>query len=262
MDLAAIIGLLMAVISLVAAFAIEGGGLGMLLVLTAFMIVFGGTIGVTIISFPWSDLKRVPYFFKKVFTDQTPYYHDTLESLVFFADVARREGLLSLENQLELVDNRFLRRGLQLIIDGTPAEVVRNIMRLEIESFETSEKVGQDIFTVAGGYAPTMGIIGTVMGMISVLSNLSNPDELGPAIAVAFLATLYGIASANILWIPFGTKIKIKTEKEIYFREMILEGVLSIQVGENPRLLREKLSIYIPPDAQKRLEEGKKGGEQ
>jgi chemotaxis protein MotA len=255
MDLAAIIGLLIALISLVVAFSLEGGGLGMLLVVTAFIIVFGGTIGATIISFPWADLKRTPYFFKKVFTNQLPDYHGMLESLVFLTDIARREGLLSLENQFDLTDNKFLQRGLQMIIDGISPDVVRNILESEIEAFENNENVGQEIFMVAGGYAPTMGIIGTVMGMISVLSNLSNPDELGSSIAIAFLATLYGIASANILWIPFGTKIKIKTQKETYFMEMILEGVLSIQMGQNPRLLREKLSIYLPPEAEPRLEE-------
>lgn len=255
MDLAAIIGLLIALISLVVAFSLEGGGLGMLLVVTAFIIVFGGTIGATIIGFPWADLKRTPYFFKKVFTNQLPDYHGMLESLVFLTDIARREGLLSLENQFDLTDNKFLQRGLQMIIDGISPDVVRNILESEIEAFENNENVGQEIFMVAGGYAPTMGIIGTVMGMISVLSNLSNPDELGSSIAIAFLATLYGIASANILWIPFGTKIKIKTQKETYFMEMILEGVLSIQMGQNPRLLREKLSIYLPPEAEPKLEE-------
>lgn len=259
MDLAVIVGFLITVISLLVAFALEGGSLGMLLILTAFLIVFGGTIGVTIISFPWADLKRTPYFLRKIFTDQPPDYHSMLETLVFFTDSARREGLLSLEKHLEAIDSKFMQRGLQMVIDGTSPDLTRDILEAEIEAFENSEKVGQEIFMTAGGYAPTMGIIGTVMGMISVLSHLSNPDEIGSAIAVAFLATLYGIASANILWIPFGTKIKVKTEKEIYFMEMILEGMLSIQQGVNPRILRERLSVYLPPEPPTRLKSEETG---
>jgi chemotaxis protein MotA len=120
-------------------------------------------------------------------------------------------------------------------------------MEMEIEAFEHNEQVGVEIFMAAGGYGPTMGIIGTVMGMVNVLSNLSNPDELGHAIAIAFMATLYGIASANLFWIPFASKIKVKIKKEILLMEMILEGILSIQVGENPRILREKLGGFLPP---------------
>lgn len=247
MDFAVLIGLLIAVISLLGAFALEGGGLGMLMVLTAFMIVFGGTIGVTIISFPLEDIKRTPYFFKRVFLDKPLDYNNMLETLVKFTDKARREGFLSLESQLEEIDNKFMLRGLQMVIDGTAPEVTRDILESEIEAFINSEKVGTELFMTAGGYAPTMGIVGTVMGMITVLSHLSAPEELGSAIAIAFLATLYGIASANILWIPFGTKIKNKTQKEAHLMEMILEGILSIQVGENPRILREKLTIFLPP---------------
>lgn len=248
MDLAAIIGLLIALVSLLVAFALEGGGLGMLVVPTAFLIVIGGTIGVTIVSFPTEDLKRTPYFFKRVFVDKPLDYHNVLELLVTFADKARREGFLSLESQLEAVENKFMLRGLQMVIDGTSPEVTKDVLEAEIEAYENSEKVGAEIFMAAGGFAPTMGIVGTVMGMVNVLSNLSSPDELGASIAVAFLATLYGIASANVFWIPFGTKIKIKTQKEAHLMEMILEGILSIQVGENPRVLREKLNIFLPPE--------------
>ena len=252
MDIASLAGLVLALASLLGAFVLEGGTIGALLVLTAFMIVFGGTIAATVISFTLEDLKRVPYFAKKVFVNKEPDYNGVLETLVTCADKARREGFLSLESQMEGIENKFLARGLQMVTDGTAPELTKEMLEMELDTFETREKVGVEMFMTAGGYAPTMGIIGTVMGMVQVLSDLSSPEKLGASIAVAFLATLYGIASANILWIPFATKIKIRIKREVLLMELILEGVLSIQVGENPRVLREKLSIFLPPEVSKK----------
>jgi len=253
MDLATLVGLLLGLGSLIGAFLLEGGKMGMLLVLTAFMIVIGGTIGATIISFTFAELKKIPYFFGVIFTDKQVDYASALESMVDTADKARREGLLSLESQLATIDNKFQARGLQLVIDGTDPELTRSMLEMEIEAFEKGEKIGYDMFMTAGGFGPTMGIIGTVMGMVNVLSNLSNPDELGASIAVAFLATLYGIFSANMFWIPFGTKIKVKTEKDALLMEMVLEGILSIQAGENPRVIKEKLMTFLPPEVREQL---------
>ncbi len=258
MDITSLLGLLIALVSLIGAFILEGGTIGMLLVVTAAIIVFGGTIAATVTSFTMDEIKRTPYFFKKVFVNKDPDYNGVVDTLVSCADKARREGFLSLENQIEAIDNAFLARGLQMVTDGTPPELTRDMMEMEIEAFESREKTGVEIFMTAGGYAPTMGIIGTVMGMITVLSHLSNPDELGSAIAVAFLATLYGIASANILWIPFASKLKIRIKREILLMDIILEGVLAIQIGENPRLLREKLSILLPHETGKKDKQPKK----
>jgi len=255
MDLATLIGLFFGLGMIVLAFIEEGGKIGMLLVATAAMIVFGGTIGATVASFTLEELKKVPYFFKVVFTDKAVDYASVLESLVDTADKARREGLLSLESQLATIDNKFQARGLQLVIDGTDPELTRSMLEMEIEAFEKGEKVGTEIFMTMGGFGPTMGIIGTVMGMVNVLSNLSNPDELGASIAVAFLATLYGIASANLFWIPFGTKIKIKTGRDALLMEMVLEGILSIQAGENPRVIKEKLMTFLPLETREKLAE-------
>ncbi len=253
MDLATLIGLFVGLFMIVLAFIEEGGKMGMLLVGTAAMIVFGGTIGATITSFTLEEIKKVPYFFKVVFTDKRVDYASVLESLVDTADKARREGLLSLESQLATIDNKFLARGLQMVIDGTDPELTRSMLEMEMEAFESGEKVGTEIFMTAGGFGPTMGIIGTVMGMVNVLSNLSNPDELGASIAVAFLATLYGIASANLFWIPFGTKIKIKTAKDVLLMEMVTEGILSIQAGENPRVIKEKLMTFLPAETREKV---------
>lgn len=258
MDLATLVGLLIGLGMILLAFIVEGGNMGMLLVATAAMIVFGGTFGATIASLTMEEIKKIPHFFKVVFSNKKVDYASVLDLLVSIADKARREGLLSLESELVNIDNKFLARGLQMVIDGTDPELTRNMLEMEAEAFATGEKVGVDIFMTMGGFAPTMGIIGTVMGMVNVLSNLSNPDELGPAISVAFLATLYGIASANIFWIPFGNKIKIKTAKEVLFMEMIIEGILSIQAGENPRVIKEKLMTFLPIETREKLGEQEK----
>lgn len=252
MDIATLAGLLIALVFLILAFILEGGGIGMLIQKTAFMIVFGGTIGATIISHSLEDIKRVPYYLKSVVKTMPLDYSGALESLVICAEKARREGFLSLEDYLPNIENQFLVRGLQMVVDGTEPELTRDILEREIEVFEKNEMVGYQMFMTAGGFAPTMGIIGTVMGMVTVLSNLSDPEELGGAIAVAFLATLYGIASANILFIPFANKIKMRINNEVFLMEMIEEGILSIQNGENPRLIREKLSIFLPAESHRR----------
>lgn len=246
MDLATFIGLLVGLGGLIGGFLLEGGQGSMLVVKTAAIIVFGGTFGAVIVSFTNEELRQVPTAFKKVFSRKQVDYMSILEQIVSTADKARREGLLSLESHLDNIEDEFLIRGLRLVIDGTDPQLTRNMLEMEIEAFEKEEMVGSEIFMVAGGYAPTMGIIGTVMGLVHVLSNISEPDKLGGAIAVAFLATLYGVASANVLWLPFGTKLRIKAEKEVYLKELILEGILSIQAGENPRIIREKLITFLP----------------
>lgn len=248
MDLATLIGVILGLVALLGGFMLEGGHLGMLWQVTAFIIVFGGTFGALFISFTMDEIKKIPYFLKKVFANEVVEFMTVVDTLVETADKARREGLLSLESQLSVIDNQFLARGLQLVIDGTDPELTRNMLEMEIEAHESNESIGHQMFMSMGGLAPTMGIIGTVMGLVHVLSSLENPDELGGAIAVAFIATLYGVASANVLWIPFGTKIKLKTEKHVQLMEMVLEGILSIQAGENPRVIREKLMTFVPPD--------------
>jgi len=260
MDLTSLIGLIVGLGGLIVGFILEEGEVGMLLKETAAFIVFGGTIGATVVSFSSEELKTLPYFFRVIFTNKKIEFAQTINRLVEIADKARREGLLSLESQLEEIENQFMRRGLQLVIDGTDPELTRNMLEMEIESFEKREHVGVNIFMTAGGFAPTMGIIGTVMGLVQVLSNISDPSKLGPAIAVAFIATLYGVASANVLWIPFSNKIKVKTEKEVALMELVLEGVLSIQAGENPRVIKEKLMTFLAPAEKEAILKAERAG--
>jgi chemotaxis protein MotA len=170
--------------------------------------------------------------------------------MVTIAEKARREGVLSLEADIqgELSDKKYdpmLRKGLRLTVDGSEPELIKHMLENEITFYENHQKKNAGMFEAAGGFAPTMGIIGTVMGLISVLGNLSNPDELGPSVAMAFVATLWGLGSANLFWLPIGAKIKLKTKLEVVQKEVIVEGVMSIQAGENPRTLKEKLEVFL-----------------
>jgi len=174
-----------------------------------------------------------------------------IEDIVAMAEEARREGLLYLENRLPEMDDPFLKKGLQLVIDGTDPELVKNILDVEIYTIEERHHVGSSIFEVAGGYAPTMGIIGTVMGLVHVLGSISSPETLGPAIAVAFMATLYGVGSANVLWLPLATKLQNISKKEILVKQLMMEGVVSLQAGYNPVLIRERLVAYLNPTARR-----------
>ena len=254
MDLATLIGLFLGFGGLLGGFALEGGHMTSLLILSPFIIVFGGTMGAVILSFTMEEIKKMPSFFKRVFVSKEINYLEIMESLVSTADRARREGLLSIENQLSSIDNEFMVRSLQVVIDGTDPELARGMLEMEIEAYEKEQKVGADMFNAAGGYSPTMGIIGTVMGLVHVLGNMSDPASLAPAIAAAFIATLYGVSFANVMWLPFGTKIKVKSGKEMLMMEMIMEGVLSIQAGENPRIISEKLATFLPADMRKNMQ--------
>jgi Flagellar motor component len=257
MDLSTIIGIVIGIGGLLTGFVLEHGILSSLLQAPAAVIVFGGTAGAVITSFPLSDLKNIGKWLKIAFTNQAFGTLEAYNTLVLFAEKARREGLLSLEQELENVNDRFTRQGMQLVIDGTDPEITREILESNISVLENRHKAGILVFEAAGGYGPTMGIIGTVMGLVHVLGNLSDPSSLSGAIASAFIATLYGVGSANLLWLPIATKLKIKDKSEIAAMEMILDGILSIQAGENPSILKEKLKTHlgnIPEPAAKQNE--------
>lgn len=248
------IGLLAGFGSIIIGFILEGGTVSSLGGVSAAIIVFGGTAGAIITSFPLSDLKKLPQWFKIAFTSQTFGTAEAYETLVRFAEKARREGLLSLEQELETVTDRFTHQGMQLVIDGTDPEITREILESNIAVLEKRHKIGISVFESAGGYGPTMGIIGTVMGLVMVLGNLSDPEALSHSIAAAFLATLYGVASANLLWLPIATKLKMKDKAEVSAMEMVLDGILSIQAGQNPSILKEKLKTHIGISSEKNEE--------
>jgi len=255
MDLATIIGFILGIGSLLAGFLWEGGHAGALLQPSAALIVFGGTMGATLFSFaPW-DFKAVPQLIKLAVFNKPYDPAKTIDNIVAMAEEARREGLLFLENRISEVEDPYLRKGLQLVIDGTDPDLVKNILEVEIYTIEERHSIGSKIFEVAGGYAPTMGIIGTVMGLVHVLGNMSDPDSLGPAIAVAFMATLYGVGSANLLWFPLAAKLANISNKEILLKQLMMEGIISLQAGYNPILIRERLVAYLNPTARQKREE-------
>ena len=245
MDLSTILGLVLGFAALIIGFILEEGIVSSLGGLSAAIIVFGGTAGAILTSFPLSDLKQLPKWLKVAFTSQSFGTLEAYETLVRFAEKARREGLLSLEQELESVTDHFTRQGMQLVIDGTDPEITREILESNIAVLEKRHKVGISVFEAAGGYGPTMGIIGTVMGLVMVLGNLSDPEALSHSIAAAFIATLYGVASANLIYFPLATKLKMKDKSEISAMEMVLDGILSIQAGENPSILKEKLKTHV-----------------
>jgi len=247
MDLATIIGLLIAWGALITALFMEGGQLADLANPSAFVIVFGGTLGATTIAFSVKQLANIPMILRNAFLSEETDLAHLIRMVVDFARKARKEGILTLEEGARDLDNKFLQTGIRLVVDGTPSEMVREIMETEIVALQERHKVGQNIFTTMGGFSPTLGIIGTVMGLIHMLSSLNQPGKMGPAIAAAFVATLYGVAFANLIFLPIGTKLKSRTAEEIIAYDMVIEGILSIQAGDNPRMVESKMLAYLPP---------------
>ena len=260
MDLTTLVGLVLGVSSLLVAFVIEGGSPLALFGLSAGIIVFGGTIGAVVISFPGEQLRAIIPLVRIVFQKPKDDPLLAIDQLVELAVTARREGILSLEEKIESYTDEFMKNGIRLIVDGVDPELVRSILETELSYIETRHELGASVFEAAGGFAPTLGIMGTVMGLIHVLSNLSNIATLGPLIATAFIATLYGVGSANLFWLPVATKLKARSKKEMLSKEIILEGVLSIQAGENPTILGQKLKVFLAPNARDKKKDDSAAG--
>jgi chemotaxis protein MotA len=244
-DISTIFGIVLGFASLIAGILLEGGNLMSYVGLSAAVIIFGGTIGATIISFPTKTLLTVPRLLTIAFTEHTHDIPDVIKKLVGFSERARREGILCLESELANTNDEFLKSGLQLVIDGTDPALVRDTLETKIAFIAERHHLGAGVIEAAGGYAPTMGIVGTVLGLINVLSNITNASELAGAIALAFIATLYGIASANLIWLPLANKLKTKHEHEHLVKHIMLEGIMSLQSGDNPRIVEQKLKAFL-----------------
>lgn len=245
MDLSTVGGFLVAIVAVVAGAALEHVTLKSMLGISAFLIVIGGSIGATILSHTMAELKRVPRCLKLALAPPRLDYPGMIDYLIQLSEKARRQGLLALQEDLEVADNDLVKRGLTMAVDGTNPDTVEGILdsMIDLQGRELVQTAA--VFETAGGYAPTIGIMGTVMGLVTIMGNLTEPDTLGPAIAVAFLATLYGVGSANLLFLPLGAKVKANAKQQAQFNEMIMVGIIGIQAGESPRNLRERLSIYI-----------------
>jgi chemotaxis protein MotA len=247
MDPATLVGLTVAFGAVFTALFIEGGDPMSLLLPGPMVLVLGGTIGVGIAGGLLRDLKLVLGTAKAAVLGKPGRADATISAVVTLAERARREGLLALEDAAREVDDEFLAEGLRSAIDGTDPEDLREILQDRIDSKRTADRAAAKVFADMGGYAPTIGIIGTVMSLVHVLENLSDPGSLGHAIAAAFVATLWGVMTANLVWLPISSRIRRVSDIECAQMQLALEGILSIQAGANPRVVAERLRSLVPP---------------
>jgi chemotaxis protein MotA len=270
LDLATVIGLVLALFSIAISAYIGGVDVSILFKrYEAFILVFGGTIAATMISFPMKTfLRGIRTGFAMSFTEPQYHEHEIIANLVTFAEKARREGLLALENEAAELDDEFMRKGIQLVIDGRDADIIRKILETEVLFVQERNAKAEAVLMTMGGFSPTLGIIGTVLGLIAMLKGLGDTSggnvagTIGIATAQAFVATFFGISLANLLWLPLGAKVKERNGQLLLLREIMIEGILSIQAGDNPRLLEEKLHAFLDPNERdSEVEEGGTVGE-
>lgn len=245
MDFLTIIGIVLAMGAIIGGNILEGGHTESLMQFTAFLIVAGGTIGAVMIQTPMSTFLMSLKMALWILFPPKQAQVEAIQKIVGWSNVARKEGLLGLEAMIEAETDHFAKKGLQLLVDGSEPETIRGILEVELGTTEHSSTQAAKVYEGMGGYAPTIGIIGAVMGLIHVMNNLADPSKLGPGIAVAFVATIYGVGFANIFFLPIANKLKSIIHKQTQFQEMIIEGIISIAEGENPRNIETKLQGYI-----------------
>lgn len=245
MDFASLIGILMAFACLAIGITMEGGDLTKYIAPSAFMIVVPSTFAASAAAGYLKDLPLIIKGFKSAMMAKTVDGTETIEVMVKFAEKARREGLLALEDALKDVEDPFLKKGVEMAVDGTDPEQLREILEAEIYATKQAAKIPAKFFNDMGGFSPTLGIIGTVLGLVVVLQHLSDPASLGPHIASAFIATLYGVSLANLVYFPVSKKIARMSEIEAHHMELIVEGIISIQAGSNPRVIQQKLAAFL-----------------
>lgn len=246
MDIATILGVVLALGAIVGGQALEGGHLGSILQLTAFIIVIGGTLGACCVQNPLPVIIKAVGALSLAIAGPRFDNKGTIKLILDLANVSRKQGLLALEGKLKDIKDPFMRKGVQLIVDGTDPKAVHEILEIEVEHHEEEGVLAAKVWEAAGGYAPTVGILGAVLGLIHVMENLADPSKLGSGIAVAFVATVYGVGSANLLFLPLANKIKMKLKAEAGARTMTIMGLVGLAQGENPRLLQEKLEGFLP----------------
>jgi chemotaxis protein MotA len=244
MDLATILGFIIGLAAILGGNALEGGHLDSLMQLTAAIIVLGGTTGAVLFSNSMADLKTGLKYFGKTFFDSHTDMKKNLDEIILCAQIAKKESILSLEKRLNTIENDFFRDAISAVIDGIDPVTVRDIFETRMQKEEEVISSGAKVWTDAGGFCPTIGIIGAVLGLIHVMNNLSDPTKLGPGIAVAFVATVYGVGAANLFFLPAGNKIKKKAHHHVAERQALLEGALMIGAGLNPKIVERKLRAY------------------
>lgn len=245
LDIISLIGLGLGLAAIILGQALEGGHVGSLLQITAFVIVIGGTLGAVMLQSPLKVFLDGLAMSRWVFNPPPAQADEVLRRILDWSHQARRGGLLALEPQIEAQGDLFQRRGLQMLVDGAEPEVLRETLELELSAYEHHHLEAAKIWQAAGGYAPTIGILGAVMGLIHVMENLTDPSKLGAGIAVAFVATIYGVGSANLIFLPMANKLKALVNGQVKLKEMYIEGLVAIANGENPRMIESRLQGYL-----------------
>lgn len=245
MDISTIIGIILGFTAVFGGAALEGLHMNALLQPTAAVIVLGGTFGAAFVSFPTQSIIQAVKDARKVLFTGSHNHEAIIKDMIGYAAKARRNGLISLEQEAQNIKDPFTRKGISLVVDGIDPQKLRETMEIELATYEEHAKTSAEFFEAAGGYAPTIGIIGAVLGLIHVMNNLADAANLGAGIAVAFVATIYGLMTANIICIPFGTKLKMRLKEELLQKEMVVEGLIAIQNGENPHFIEQRLRAFL-----------------
>ena len=245
MDFLAVIGTFLGEAFILTGQAMEGGNISQLMQITALFIVGGGTLGAVVLSFPLDDFKTAAHCIGVVYFGTPPVFETLIQEIIGYAQKARKEGVIVLEKEAKNASHPLLKLGLEAVADGADPTLVRDMMETQLSQIQEKINAGAKVLESAGGYSPTLGIIGAVLGLIQVMQNLNDPSKLGAGIAVAFVATIYGLVIANLLCIPYSTRAKRKYAKIFTSMEIMIEGILSIQAGESPALIERKLECYI-----------------
>ena len=246
MDLATILGMVVS-FGLIMTALFLGGAPTSFIDVPAMLIVFGGTFGATLTHYPLGTFLRIGTIIRKTLVTKTPSSHMIIDQFMDYANRARREGILALEPIVKAIDDPYLRKGLQLTVDGLEPSAIQNIMETEIDNISTRHEVGVELLSAMATYSPALGLIGTVIGLVQMLRTMDDPSTIGPAMAIALITTFYGAVLANLVFLPLMGKLKHRSKEEVLIMEMQMEGVLGISRGENPRIIMEKLNSYQPP---------------
>jgi len=245
MDRASIIGLILGITAIIGGNMVEGGKFDTILQPTAALVVFGGTLGATLLSFPFRDVANAAVSLRQVFFYRRADPEAIIRDVIRYAGMARKNGLIVLDHEIPKINHSYLAKALKLAVDGTSPNILREILDQENATYEEAHRRIARVYETAGGFAPTIGIVGAVLGLIHVMENLSDPSKLGAGIAVAFVATIYGVGSANLFILPIAKKLILALNRDLALREMMIEAVLGIQAGINPHYLEERLRVFV-----------------
>ncbi len=247
MDIGTVIGLVVAVGAIMAGIVLGGGTIGQLIDVPSIAVVVGGTVGAIVLSFPLARVLKIHKVFMKAFFFKSVDSSEVIRDIVKFAEIARREGILALENHVEEMKDEFIVRGVKMAVDGTDPELIQQILETEIDAAADRHAQGKQVLDTVGKYAPAFGMIGTLLGLIFMLGNMDDPSAIGPGMAVALITTLYGAMISNIVTGPIGDRLASRDAEELLVKTIIAAGVMSIQSGDNPRVVESKLLTYLPP---------------